>query len=147
MWDQLFDTEPANYPRSGDMQTPNVLRFLKSAVGCWRPSILACFFHGYAAVWWACCQAAAQRSCWIIHVWRRAAEKVRLYKAKLIKVAVLKVCRCLIQEERKERSAVILFFFPSVSLSLVPRPPSSSHFTYPPLPSAFSGKLQPDCSL
>lgn len=116
----------------------DVLRFLKSAVRCWRPSILVCYFHGYVAAWRA--------SCWIIHVWKRAAEEVRLYKAKLIKVAVLKVYLCLIQEERKERSVVIPPP-PSVSLSLIPQPPSSSHFTYPPLPSAFSGKLQPDCSL
>ncbi len=72
-------------------------------------------FHRYIADRWACClcQAAVHHSCWIIHVLRRRrAERDRPYKAKLIKVVVLKVCLCLFQEERKERSAVIPFLSP-----------------------------------
>lgn len=78
-------------------------------------SLSLCLSHRYVADQWACClcQAAVHHSCWIIHVlWRRGAEWDRPYKAKLIKVAVLKVCLCLFQEERKERSAVIPFLSP-----------------------------------
>lgn len=74
---------------------------------------------------WACCQAAVHHSCWIIHVlWRKGAERGRLYKAKLIKVVVLKVCLCLIREERKKRSAVIPFLSPCLYHSSPCLPPS-----------------------
>lgn len=82
----------------------------------------------------ACCQMAVHPSCWIIHIlWRRGADKVRAYKAKLIKVAVLKVCLCLIQEERKERSVVIPFFPPCLyhSSPCLPPPLSSLIPLYP----------------
>lgn len=93
----------------------------KPAVWHCRPTILAsvslslCLSHRYIADRWACClcQAVVHHSCWIIHVLqRRGAEWDRPYKAKLIKVAVLKLCLCLFQEERKERSVVIPFLSP-----------------------------------
>lgn len=95
----------------------------------WPPSLsLSLFlFHRYIADQWACCysQAVVHHSCWIIHVLRRrGAERGRAYKAKLIKVVVLKVCLCLFQEERKERSVVIPFLSPCRYHSSPRLPPS-----------------------
>lgn len=108
----------------------NVLRFLYkrsllSDVGDVYSGPSLCFFHRYIADRWACCQAVVHHSCWIIHVlWRGGAERGRPYKAKLIKVVVLKVCLCLIQEVRKGRSAVIPFFSPCLYRSSPCLPPS-----------------------
>lgn len=82
--------------------------------------------HRYIADRWACClcHAAVRHSSWIIHILRsRGAERDRPYKAKLIKVVVLKVCLCLFQEERKERSTVIPFLSPRLYHSSPRLPP------------------------